>query len=148
MSMPASGKMAASETMMPLPIAVARCSWKRSIAAIRSSRLCVGGCTSAAVPANETMPMRVNGGWSAMKAFAASCAATSRFGCTSVARMLPDTSIASTTVLCCEGSVTTAVGRATASSMHVSARRNSTGGTWRRQPGPRPIASRTSGRFA
>jgi hypothetical protein len=31
-SMPASGKMVASDSMMPLPIAVARCSWKRSIA--------------------------------------------------------------------------------------------------------------------
>ena len=31
---------------------------KRSIAASRSSRFSVGGCTTAAVPANETMPMR------------------------------------------------------------------------------------------
>ncbi len=146
--MPASGKIAASDTTMALPIAVARWSWKRSIAARRSSRFCVGGCTSAAVPANETMPIRVNGGWSAMNAFAASCAATRRLGCTSVARMLPETSIARMTVRCCEGSVTTAVGRAVASRSSVSARRNSDGGTWRRHPGPRPIASRTSGRFA
>ena len=114
MSMPASGKIAASETMMPLPIAVARCSWKRSMAAIRSSRFCVGGCTSAAVPAKDTMPIRVVIGWSAMNALAAFCAATSRLGSTSVARMLPETSMARITVSCCEGSVTTAVGRATA----------------------------------
>ena len=58
-SMPASGKIVASETRMPLPIAVPRCSWKRSIAARMSSRFCVGGCTTSAVPANETTPTRV-----------------------------------------------------------------------------------------
>ena len=39
---------------MPLPMAVPRCSWKRSIAALTSSRLSVGACTTAAVPANDT----------------------------------------------------------------------------------------------
>ena len=41
-----SGKIAFSDTRMPLPTAVPRCSWKRSIAATTSSRLRVGGCTS------------------------------------------------------------------------------------------------------
>ena len=133
--MPASGKIVASDSTMPLPMAVPRCSWKRSIAAKTSSRLCVGGCTTAAVPANDTTPTRTLRGSSAMKALAASCEATRRFGWTSAARMLPDTSIASTMVSCCEGSVITAVGRAVASSSAASASSNSAGGTWRRQRG-------------
>ena len=44
---------------MPLPTAVPRCSSKRSIAASRSSRDCVVGCTTLAVAANATMPMRM-----------------------------------------------------------------------------------------
>ena len=44
---------------MPLPTAVPRCSWKRSIAARMSSRFDVGGCTTDAVAANDTMPIRV-----------------------------------------------------------------------------------------
>ena len=55
----ASGKIVFSDTRMPLPTAVPRWSWKRSIAAMMSSRLCVGGCTTAAVAANDTTPMRV-----------------------------------------------------------------------------------------
>ena len=133
---------------MPLPTAVPRCSWKRSIAASRSSRLCVGDCTTDAVAANETTPMRVVFGCLSMKARAASCAATMRLGLTSVARMLPETSIARITVSCCDGSVTTAAGRATASSSSVSASRNSSGGTCRRKRGPVPIASFTSARLA
>ena len=74
---------------MPLPTAVPRCSWKRSIAARMSSRLCVGDCTTDAVAANDTTPMRVVFGCSATNARAASCAATMRLGLTSVARMLP-----------------------------------------------------------
>jgi hypothetical protein len=54
--MPCSGNSVASDRMMPLPVAVARCSWKRSMAAMMSSRLVVGACTTAAVPANETTP--------------------------------------------------------------------------------------------
>ena len=92
---------------MPLPTAVPRCSWKRSIAARMSSRLCVGDCTTDAVAANDTTPMRVVFGCSATNARAASCAATMRLGLTSVARMLPETSIARITVSCCDGSVTT-----------------------------------------
>ena len=134
--------------MMPLPIAVPRCSWKRSIAAMMSSLFCVGGCTSAAVPANDTTPMRALRGCSSTNALAATCDAVRRFGSTSAARMLPDTSIARMIVSCCEGSVITAVGRATATNSAASASRNSAGGTCLRQPGPRPSASLTSDRFA
>ena len=75
-----------------------------------SSRLSVGVCTTAAVPANDTMPSRTFFGSSWMKDRAAACAASRRFGSTSVACMLRDTSIASAIVMYCDGSVTVAVG--------------------------------------
>ncbi|MCY1383624.1 hypothetical protein D9M69_717690 [compost metagenome] len=94
------------------------------------------------------MPTRTWRGSSARKALAAFCEATSRFGSTSVARMLPETSIARMMVCCCEGSSTTAMGRADASSMAAKASSSNSGGTWRRQPGPWPMASRTMDRLA
>ena len=94
-----------------------------------SSRLWVGGCTSDAVAANATTAMRVRRGASATKVRAAAWAATSRFGMTSVARMLPETSMARTTVWYWDGSVMTAAGRAIATSITTSASRNSSGGT-------------------
>ena len=75
---------------------------------------------------------------------AASCAATSRLGWTSVARMLPDTSIARMMVCWFDGSMTTAIGRAAASSMAARASRNSSGGMWRRTLWPAPMASSRS----
>jgi hypothetical protein len=74
---------------------------------------------------------------------AAFCAATSRFGWTSVARMLPDTSMARMMVCWLEGRVTTATGREAASSIAAIASRNSAGGMWRRTCWPGPIASLT-----
>ena len=133
---------------MPLPTAVPRCSWKRSIAARMSSRLCVGGCTTDAVPANDTTPMRVVCGWSSTNARAASCAAARRLGSTSVARMLPDTSIARMIVSCCDGSITTAAGRAMATIISVSASRNSARRHVPAEALPAPIASRTIARLA
>ena len=133
---------------MPLPMAVPRCSWKRSIAALTSSRLRVGACTTAAVPANETTAILTLRGRSATKVLAASWAATSRFGCTSAARMLPETSIARTIVSWAEGRVISAAGRDEANSSALIASSRSTGGTWRRQAPPRPIASRTRPRLA
>jgi hypothetical protein len=147
-SMPASGKMVASETMIALPIAVARCSWKRSIAAITSSRLRVGACATVAVPANATTPTRTFSGCSETNCLAAFCAATRRLGSTSVARMLPEMSIARITVSCCVGSVMVVCGRASASSMAASASRKKAGGMWRRMRWLAPIASRTIARFA
>ena len=94
-----------------------------------SSRLRVGGCTTDAVAANDTTPIRALAGWSATKARAAACAAPMRFGSTSAARMLPDTSIARMIVSCCDGRVRVAVGRATATTSAVSASRNNSGGT-------------------
>ena len=142
-SIPSSGKSVASDTMMPLPIAVCRCSSKRSIAAIRSSRLCVGGCTTEAVPAKDTMPTSTSAGCSCTNALAAVCAASSRLGLMSFARMLSETSIANMVVRWSDGSVTTALGRAIAKIVASSAIRKSKGGTWRRKRCRRPIASRT-----
>ena len=118
------------------------------MAARMSSRLCVGDCTTDAVAANETTPMRVVFGCSATNARAASCAAAMRLGLTSVARMLPDTSIARITVSCCDGSVTTAAGRAIATIISVNEARYRSGGTWRRRRPPAFCASRTIDRLA
>ena len=57
------------------------------------------------------------------------CAATMRLGSTSVARIDSETSIAMTIVRASDGSVTMALGRATAISTPMSASRNSSGGT-------------------
>jgi hypothetical protein len=108
----------------------------------------VGACATVAVPANATTPMRTFSGCSATNCFAAFCAAISRFGSTSVARMLPEMSIARITVSCCVGSVIVACGRAIARSMAASARKKSSGGMWRLMRWPAPIASRTSPRLA
>ena len=141
--MPASGNRVASEMTMALPVAVARCNWNRSMAVTRSSRFTVGNCATCAEPANATMPTFTWRGNSARNALAAACAASSRLGLTSVARMLPETSMARMMVCWFDGSVTTACGRAAASSIAASASRNSAGGMWRRIDWPGPIASLT-----
>ena len=71
-----------------------------------------------------------------------------RDGSTSVARMLPDTSIASMMVCLFDGRCTTATGRAAATSMSPSATSISAGGTWRFQVERRVAACRTSARLA
>jgi hypothetical protein len=71
-----------------------------------------------------------------------------RDGSTSVARMLPETSIARMTVSWCAGSVITALGRAIAVSIAASAANRIAGGRWRRHHRPLPIASFTSSRLA
>ena len=134
--------------MMPLPIAVCRCSWKRSIAAASSSRSSVGGCTTDAVPANVTMPALMSRGSSCTKALAAVCAAAIRVGSTSVARIDSETSIARISVRASDGSVTSADGRAAATSAAVIASRNRSGGTWRRKRWAGPSAAFTSETFA
>ena len=78
-------------------------------------------------------------GKSFKKALAASCAATNRLGLTSVTRMLKDTSIAKTIVLCVAGRAITANGREAASRAAAMASRNSSGGRcWRQRAPPRP----------
>ena len=71
-----------------------------------------------------------------------------RLGSTSAARMLPDTSIARMMVRCASGSVITASGRAIATSSVPMASSSSSGGTWRRQPGPLPSAALATARLA
>jgi hypothetical protein len=110
--------------------------------------LWVGGCTTEAVPANATTPTRTSRGSSVMNCLAAFWEACRRFGCTSAARMLPETSIARMMVCCCVGRVTTAVGRELATPSTASATSSSAGGTWRRQPVVLPSASFTSARLA
>ena len=146
-----SGKIVFSDTRMPLPTAVPRCSWKRSmrredvLAVVRRRLHDRRG-------ARRTRRCRCawSRGWSSMNALAAACAAAMRLGLTSAARMLPDTSIARIIVSCCDGSVTTAAGRAIASIISVSASRNSTGGTWRRHavPGAHRLADHRQVRVA
>jgi hypothetical protein len=71
-----------------------------------------------------------------------------RSGATSVARMLPETSIASTIVSCCDGSRMIAAGRAAATSSAPIATSSSAGGRWRRHAPRRPSASFTRLRLA
>ena len=132
---------------MPVPIAVWRCSSRRSIAPASSSRLRVGACTIAAEPAKETSAMRTSEGCDPTNVFAAACAAAILVGSMSFARIDSDTSIASTIVRWSEGSVTRAPGRAAATISAVIASSSRTGGTWRRQPGEATIASRTTARL-
>ena len=82
----------------------------------------------AAVAAKDTTPMRTFEGCSATKALAAACAAEIRLGCTSMARMLPETSMARMMVWCWDGKVMTAAGRAIARIITVSAIRKSKAG--------------------
>jgi len=94
--------------------------------------LSVGDWTTDALPAIETIPIRVCRCRFSTNARAADCAASSRFGLTSVARMLPDVSIARMTLLCIDGSDTSACGRETATISAHRPTRNSNGGTCRR----------------
>ncbi len=134
---------------MALPMAVPNCIWMASMAPAMAARSSVACCATCAVPAKVTSPTSMCAGTSARKALAASCAATMRVGCTSVTRMLREMSIASRMVDLAKGSVTRAVGRASASSSRASASHISAGGTWRRQCGPAAArATATLGSFS
>ena len=82
-----------------------------------------------------------------MNDLAAACAAVIRLGSTSVAPMLSETSMARMIVCCCDGNVTIAVGRAMATSMVTSDSSRMTGGTWRRNRSPGPMAAFSSARL-
>ena len=119
-----------------------------SVSAVRSS---VGAMTTCALSEKLTMPTRMlflASRWRSTKVLAASFAASIRFGLTSSASMLPDTSIARMTVPSSPGTFTSAAGRASARTRTVKPRRKSAGGTCRRMPGPGPIACLTSKRLA
>ena len=108
----------------------------------------VGDCTIDASPEKETTPIFTLSLCLSTNARAAAFAASMRFGFISSASIDPDTSMARMTVPSWLGTATTACGRATAIAMKARAKMKRTGGTWRRQPGPLPMASRTSERFA
>ena len=80
-------------------------------------------------------PTRNFSGTCSRKRLAAFSAASSRVGSTSVARIEPETSIASTTDAWLRGTFVTSWGRAVAKRSAASAARNRTGGTQRRQRG-------------
>ena len=118
------------------------------MAAFTASLSSVGARTIEALSENDTTPMRAEALCLSTKVIAAAFAASMRFGRTSSACMLPETSIARITVPSSLGRVTTDCGRASAVSMAATARMKSAGGMCRFMPGPRPSASRTSVRLA
>src|SRR5437868_1990356 len=123
-----SSKIASSDASMPRPIAVARCGRRRLIAATTRSLSFVGACTTCASPEKATTPSFTSAPCRSTNAFAASFAASMRFGFRSSASMLPDTSSARMTVPSCTGTTTVVWGRAVPSAMKKSAIRKSAGG--------------------
>ena len=150
LAMDVSGSMRATD-VQPDRITAAQNAAKAFVAELpRSVRVAVVSFagTAAVVQANCTTAMRTLRGRSATKAFAASFAAVMRSGSTSAARMLPETSIASTMVFSADGKVITAAGRAAAISSPAIAVSNNAGGRCRRQARPLPIASLMRPRLA
>ena len=131
---------------MALPTAVPRCIWKPSMAATSDARSSVARWATWLLPAKVTSPTSICLGRSRRNDLAASCAASSRVGLTSLTRMLSDTSIASMIVERAHGSGTCAAGRAAASSSPVQASRSNAGGTCRRHWRP-AAAARTTPRL-
>ena len=84
--------------MSPSPITVPRLDASSSIASAVASRLPPGSETMWAASANDTTPTRNTGGTRSRNVVAAAFAALRRSGCTSVASIESETSIASTTV--------------------------------------------------
>ena len=117
---PMSSTIASSDVRIARPMAVARWSRSRSIAAMTRSWSVVGGWTSDASLANETTPIFTFSLCFSTNAFAAAFAAVMRSGLMSDARMLIETSIARMTVPSWLGTFTTVIGRASAKSMNAS----------------------------
>ena len=92
------------------------------------SRWSVGACTKAAAPATLTTPNLTWPGCPSTKLLAAACAASMRLGCTSVARMLPELSMASITVSMRLGKSKMACGLAMANSKPARPSRTSSAG--------------------
>src|SRR5437763_5211226 len=132
-SKPWSGNSSDRHSTIALPIAVPVCIWKPSMAVTSDSRSRVARCATWLLPANVTRPTSTCLGKSRRNSFAASCAAASRVGLTSLTRMLSDTSIAIMVEVRPQGSGTRATGRAAAKTSHRQASSSKAGGTWRRQ---------------
>jgi hypothetical protein len=116
------------------------------MAATSDSRSSVAAWATWLLPAKVTSPTSMSLGRSRRNSLAASCAAASRVGLTSVTRMLSDTSMASMIDDRAQGSGTRATGRAAASSNMEQASSTSAGGTCRRQL-CRTAAARTTPRL-
>ncbi len=107
----------------------------------------VGAWTSSANPEKATIPIWVDDPWLLMKSDAAASAASIRLGAMSVEHMLPDTSMASITVVWFVGTVAMTTGRLSASTRHATATATSANGRWRRRREEPGSASRTSDRL-
>ncbi len=126
-----------SEVKTPSPIAVRSDRARFFRAAMVASRSAVGGDSTLVVPAKVTRPTSNPAGRSLTNFVAASAAASSRLGSTSVAFMESDTSIATSTVARSRGTRMSISGRAVASASRAKAKSMATTGVWRRQPGRR-----------
>ena len=103
---------ASIEVRIAWPIAVPREVVRFGSAASNASVSSVGGTRTPAIPAKATSPIRAPPGCALMKSAAAFSAAVSRFGCTSVEHIDPETSRASRIVVELAGTATVACGRA------------------------------------
>jgi hypothetical protein len=116
--------MACSAVKMLSPIAVRSINCSLSIAALVASRLVVGDTKTIALPPNSISPKLIPGVSSSANCLAASSAAASRLGDTSVARMDGETSITNITTARFRGMRTSRVGPASptvsSSSEHTS----------------------------
>ena len=108
-----------------------------SIAAFDASRSVVGDTSTEAVPAKATRPRLMPGVSPSANYFAASCAASSRVGWTSVASIDSDTSMTSITVARLRGTRLFSVGPASAiGQQNTSPTSSSAIGMCRQQLGP------------
>src|SRR5215212_378608 len=105
---------ASMERKMALPMAVLRAVVKLSMALSSEFVLSVGGWINSAKPANATIPTCLPDISLFTKDWAASFAASSRFGGISVEHMLLETSIAMIIMALLDGTTIVATGRASA----------------------------------
>ena len=101
----------------------------------------VGGTATVAVPEKVTTPTWTDRGTSSTNCSTACCAASSRCGFTSVARIEFDVSSATMTDARCSGTTCSCAGRANASTVIAIAARNSAVDAWRCHPGRRGAAA-------
>ncbi len=104
------------------------------MACLTPARSVVGMTSTVAVPAKDTNPRLIPGVSLSANSFAATFAASSRLGSTSVAFIDSDTSIVSITVARLRGIRCSAVGPVSATVSRISATPSSAGGTCFHQP--------------
>ena len=131
----------------PSPIAVPASGESRSIPSWRIARSVVGITSRFGPVLNETRPIFTPFGTRSANAPIACCAAPSRVGLTSAARIEPETSTSSTTVARFAGTETDAFGRASAVDAAASASRNNASGAQRRHDLRVPATDASRSRF-